>query len=106
LLLAIQASAVTFYVLLKCAILQPGIATFRKVITAKRYLSEEVRMADTSNRGFAAMSKEKQREIASKGGKASRGSGSRSSSSSSSRTSGAAGPTEAASRGGKNSSRS
>lgn len=30
-------------------------------------------MADTSNRGFASMSEDKQREIASKGGKASGG---------------------------------
>lgn len=31
-------------------------------------------MADTSNRGFASMDKDKQREIASQGGKASSGS--------------------------------
>jgi len=57
-------------------------------------------MAD-SKRGFAAMSDSKQREIASKGGKASGGSNN-----SGSNASGAAGKTEAAKRGGQNSHRS
>lgn len=54
-------------------------------------------MAD-SKRGFAAMSKAKQREIASKGGKASRGGRN-----SASKMGGAAGSTLAASRGGRTS---
>ncbi len=57
-------------------------------------------MADnSSNRGFAAMDEDKQKAIASKGGKASGGNRS----SSSTRASGAAGKTEAAKRGGQHS---
>ncbi len=59
-------------------------------------------MAD-SKRGFAAMDENKQKEIASKGGKAS--GSSRNSNSSQSSTSGAAGSTDAAKRGGQNSRR-
>ncbi|HET8991424.1 MAG TPA: KGG domain-containing protein [Candidatus Saccharimonadales bacterium] len=55
----------------------------------------------TSDRGFASMDPAKQREIASKGGKASHSGGR-----TSSRASGAAGKTEAAKRGGQNSHRS
>lgn len=56
-------------------------------------------MADnSSNRGFASMDENKQKKIASKGGKASGNNRSRRSS-----ASGAAGRTEAAKRGGENS---
>ncbi len=56
----------------------------------------------TSDRGFASMDPDKQREIASKGGKASHSGGR----TTSTRASGAAGKTEAAKRGGQNSHRS
>lgn len=59
-----------------------------------------------SDRGFASMDESKQKEIASKGGKASGASRSNNSNSSSSKSSGAAGSTEAAKRGGENSNRS
>jgi uncharacterized protein len=55
-----------------------------------------------AKRGFAAMDENKQRQIASKGGKASRGGNS---SQGSQNASGAAGDTEAARRGGQNSRR-
>lgn len=59
-----------------------------------------------SDRGFASMDEAKQKEIASKGGKASRASRSNSgNSSSSSNASVAAGSTEAAKRGGQHSRR-
>lgn len=60
------------------------------------------------NQGFASMDEDKQKEIASKGGKASHSGGNssnlnNSNSSSNSNASGAAGSTEAAKRGGENS---
>ena len=60
------------------------------------------------NQGFASMDESKQREIASKGGKASHGGGNKSASTSArggSSARGAAGKTEAAKRGGQNSHR-
>ncbi|HET7059879.1 MAG TPA: KGG domain-containing protein [Candidatus Saccharimonadales bacterium] len=64
-------------------------------------------MAD-SNRGFAAMDEDKQKDIASEGGKArhsNKSNDNNKKSSSSPQTSGAAGSTEAAKRGGEHSHR-
>lgn len=65
-------------------------------------------MADTSNRGFASMDEDKQREIASEGGKASGGNFAkdRKRASEAGKKGAAAEPKEAKRRGGQNSHRS
>ncbi|MDB5164743.1 MAG: hypothetical protein JWL89_369 [Candidatus Saccharibacteria bacterium] len=62
-------------------------------------------MADTSNRGFASMDEDKQREIASKGGQASGGNfaNDRKKASEAGKKGAEAQPTEAKARGGRNS---